>query len=209
MYALDNHDTMTYNWPGDAGSWIDGVQGSVNALPGATNIAELKLGTLWPYNPNIEVYQCPAAVTGPTTEGAAMEKVRLCRNYSMEGRMGGAGGGTDWVLTSAYPLYSKTTQIIRPNPSQAMVFVHESINTIDDGYFAINNDLTQWQNSPTTIHNKAGTIGFADAHAEKWVWQGLNTEQGLSVGITDNGQNTLNDLRRCEDAVFLPAGGEN
>ena len=34
------------------------------------------------------------------------------------------------------------TEIMRPAPSEAMTFVDESIETLDDGYFAVNyNDL--------------------------------------------------------------------
>ncbi len=203
MYSLDNGDRMTLNWPGDAGSWIDGVYGSVDALPGATNIAELQKGTLWPYNPSAAIYQCPAALAGPT----GMTKTRLCRNYSLEGRMGGAGGGTDWVLGSTYPLYSKTTQVANPGPADAMTFVHESVNTIDDGYFAINTDLSNWQNSPTSIHNQAGTIGFVDGHAAKWVWNALKVEQGLNAPLTQYGPTTIHDLRRCANAVFIGKNG--
>ena len=71
-------------------AWIDGTVGSVHVLPGATNVNALKQGLLYPYNPNVGVYQCPTALTTQpktiTTKG-----VRLVRNYSLEGRMGGAG----------------------------------------------------------------------------------------------------------------------
>jgi prepilin-type N-terminal cleavage/methylation domain-containing protein len=197
MYATDNKDKMVLNWLGSPQAWIDGVAGNVSSLPGATNLDELKLGTLWKYQPAIGIYVCPAAVQSPPGV-----RQRLVRNYSLEGRMGGAGGGTDWVLGSQYPEYSKTTQIISPGPTDAFTFVHESINTIDDGFFAINNDPSQWQNSPTSLHNRGGTFGFADSHAEHWSWNGVRTEQQINSGLIVNGVSTKADLRRCENGVF-------
>ena len=96
----------------------------MHVLPGATNLNALKQGLLYPYNPNVGVYQCPTALTTQpktiTTPG-----VRLVRNYSLEGRMGGANDAdpaqygvsdTTWVLGSTYPQYKKMTEIVQPSP---------------------------------------------------------------------------------------------
>ena len=65
------------------------------------------------------------------------------------------------------------TEILLPPPAEAMTFVDESINTVDDGYFAVNYtyEPTDWQNSPTVRHGNSGVFGFADAHAERWRWR--------------------------------------
>ena len=85
-----------------------------------------------------------------------------------------------------------------------MVFVDESIETLDDGYFAVNIDLTQWQNSPTVRHGQSAVFSFADAHAERWSWRVLNRDQALSVSVTQYGANTSVDLQRLARAVFRP-----
>jgi prepilin-type processing-associated H-X9-DG protein len=107
------------------------------------------------------------------------------------------------VLGTAYPQYKKMTEIQRPAPSEAMTFLDESIETVDDGYFAVNyNDrATQWQNSPTVRHGKSGVLAFADGHSERWRWRVLNVEQGINVPYAGP-PNTLVDLQRFWRAVF-------
>jgi len=209
MYADDYNGVLVPNYLASALAWIDGTSGSVFSLPGATNIASLKKGLLYPYNPANGVYQCPSAIIGPP----GITTVRVVRNYSLEGRMGGAGAvdaarytvsDTTWVLTATYPQYKKMVEIKTPVPSEALTFIDESIQTLDDGYFAVNADSTLWQNSPTVRHGKSSVLSFADGHAELWHWLTLNTEQGLSVAATPLPNK---DLRRLQRAVFRDATG--
>ena len=208
MYGGDYAEIMVPNYLASALAWIDGTSGSVFSLPGATNINSLKKGLLFPYNPNVAVYQCPSAITGPS----GIPKVRVCRNYSLVGRMGGASAAdaarygvsdTTWVLGSTYPQYKKMTEIARPSPAEAMTFVDESIETLDDGYFAVNwdNNPTAWQNSPTVRHGKSGVFAFADGHSERWRWRFLSKDQGLDAPYAGP-PNTLMDFRRMQRAVL-------
>jgi prepilin-type processing-associated H-X9-DG protein len=138
--------------------------------------------------------------------------VRLVRSYSLEGRMGGANAGdharynvddTTWVLSSTYPQYKKMTEIQLPSPAGAMTFLDESIETLDDGYFAVNyaDEKTGWQNSPTVRHGQSGVLSFADGHAERWRWRTLKVDQDLDTTATGN-PNTLADLVRMQRAVL-------
>jgi prepilin-type N-terminal cleavage/methylation domain-containing protein/prepilin-type processing-associated H-X9-DG protein len=227
MYSADNNETLVPNWLNDSRAWIDGTKGSVDSYPGATNIIALENGLLFKYNPAVGVYKCPAANKGPWIpapgQAALFPNVPVCRNYSLEGRMGGAnddtakkynvGGSpteysTEWVLGDSFPQYQKMTDIVSPSPVGAMTFDDESINTIDDGYFAINcaNAPTTWQNSPTVRHGQAGVFAFADGHSELWRWRKLNVEQGLVDCGWAGPPNTLVDFRRCQYAVFRVPG---
>jgi prepilin-type N-terminal cleavage/methylation domain-containing protein/prepilin-type processing-associated H-X9-DG protein len=208
MYGGDYSEVMVPNWLATPLAWIDGTVGSVFSLPGATNINSLKKGLLYPYNPNVAVYQCPSAIRGPS----GIPNVRVCRNYSLEGRMGGASAGdaarygvsdTTWVLGSTYPQYKKMTEIAQPAPAEAMTFVDESIETLDDGYFAVNwaNEPTAWQNSPTVRHGQTGVFAFADGHAERWRWRVLNRDQKLDTPYAGP-PNTMVDFRRMQRAVI-------
>jgi prepilin-type N-terminal cleavage/methylation domain-containing protein/prepilin-type processing-associated H-X9-DG protein len=218
-YAPDYAEVLVPNWLADSRAWINGLLGNVNSMPGATNIIELKAGLLYPYNPNVGVYVCPTASLGPIEIPG---RPRICRNYSMEGRMGGADAAaaakygvydTTWVLGASYPQYKKITEILRPAPAEAMVFVDESIETLDDGYFAVNNDAInyqgQWQNSPTVRHGQSGVFSFADGHAERWRWRALNKEQFLGGGSPPPNiagpPNTMVDFRRLQYVVFRTA----
>jgi prepilin-type N-terminal cleavage/methylation domain-containing protein/prepilin-type processing-associated H-X9-DG protein len=207
MYADDYSGMMVPNWLGTPQAWIDGTVGSVHVLPGATNLNALKTGLLYPYNPNVGVYQCPTALT-VTPRTITTKGVHLVRNYSLEGRMGG-NADTTWVLTAAFPQYKKMTEIAQPSPAEAMTFVDESIETLDDGYFAVNyaDEKKGWQNSPTVRHGKSGVFAFADGHSERWTWRALNVDQELDTPATGT-PNTLVDLQRVQRAVLRdPAAG--
>ena len=208
MYAGDYSDIMVPNFLASPLAWINGNMGDVSSLPGATNVNELKQGLLYPYNPNVGVYQCPSSLTGPSD----IPKVRICRNYSLVGRMGGANAldatkygvsDTTWVLGSDYPQYKKTTEIKLPAPAEAMTFDDESIQTVDDGYFAVNwaNEPTSWQNSPTVRHGQSGVFAFGDGHAERWRWRVLNKDQNLDAPYAGP-PNTMIDFRRMQRAVL-------
>jgi prepilin-type N-terminal cleavage/methylation domain-containing protein/prepilin-type processing-associated H-X9-DG protein len=201
MYADDYNGTMVPNWPGSPLAWINGNLGSVHELPGATNLNALRQGLLFPYNPAVGVYQCPTALT-VTPKTITQKWAKLVRNYSLEGRMGG-NKDTEWVLGKDYPQYAKMTDIMRPSPAEAMTFLDESIETLDDGYFAVNyNDQkTAWQNSPTVRHGKSGVFAFADGHSERWSWRTLNVDQELDTPAT-GARNTLVDLQRVQRTVL-------
>ena len=145
-----------------------------------------------------------------------MKGKRLVRNFSMQGRMGGADasdaryGGVDttWVLGPKYPQYKKLSQINNPSPSSAMVFLDESKETVDDGYFAVkapdSPDKNDWQNSPTVRHNKGAVFALADGHAELWRWRFLNVDQSWDTPVKRAGVDTTPDLRRVQNAVAVP-----
>ena len=84
VYSDDNDDHLVHNWPGQSQSWIDDSHGNVATASGSTNTLAIQNGLLYPYASSVGIYQCPAAKTGRSNN-----PVRLARNYSMEGRMGG------------------------------------------------------------------------------------------------------------------------
>ena len=135
----------------------------------------------------------------------------LVRNYSISGRMAGADssdaqqfgvGDTTYVLGPAYAPFKRLTQIQNPGPSVALVFVDESINTIDDGFFAMQLNPV-WQNCPTVRHSRGGTLSFADGHAERWAWRALNKEQEGMTPVVSDGVDTSVDLQRVQNTVAL------
>ena len=63
------------------------------------------------------------------------------------------------------------------------MFVDEHENSIQQGLFASNNPdyyvysgtVWTWVSFPATRHGDAGTVSFADGHAEVWPWREANT----------------------------------
>jgi prepilin-type processing-associated H-X9-DG protein len=214
MYANDHDDRLVPNWLATTQAWIGGA---VHQLPGATNLNDIKNAKLFPYNQSVDIYRCPAARDLPNSlrSDSRMRGRRLVRNFSMQGRMGGGDASdvrfapdTTWVLGAKYPQYKKLSQIASPPPTQALVFIDESKETVDDGYFAVkapdSAERDIWQNSPSVRHNRAGVLSFADGHAENWRWRFLTVDQGLDAPARRGGVDSTPDLRRLQDVVARP-----
>ena len=198
-YSSDNKDGLPPNYIVTSGvdsikSWING---NMQDPTQCTNLTYVSSGKLWPYNTSYPIYQCPSVQQLPSElRGFSSLAGQLVeRDYSIQGRMGGATTAiaaaqgvydTSYLLTDRYPQYQKTAQVLHPSPSAATVFVDESINTVDDGYFALWNTL-EWGNQPTVRHSKGCQFGYADGHAEHRAWRVLNSEAILPA----NGSPTL------------------
>jgi prepilin-type N-terminal cleavage/methylation domain-containing protein/prepilin-type processing-associated H-X9-DG protein len=207
MYHGDNNDRLIPNWLlsgsglSSPDSWI---AGDVAVASGATSLTDIRNNRLFAYNTSYEIYKCPSVGSGPS-QVANVPASALVRTCSMNGRMGGADaadtiyGVIDTTYILNYPMFKKASQINKPNPSAAVVFVDESIKTVDDGYFAVRLSAV-WQNSPTIRHSRGATFSFADGHAETWHWRILNVEQDYNVNTSASDP----DLKRLQDAVAVP-----
>jgi len=195
LYADQFGDRLVLNTLDTTNAWIGG---NINGMPDATNVWEIINGKLYPFNNSLEIYRCPTDTKVPVSLRAALKGKRRARTYSLCGRIGGDDVETGWVLGGEYPMRKKMSDITFPPPSMAMVFLEESYETIDDGYFATKAPgVNLWQNSPTIRHAKAAEFSFADNHAEIWKWRYLNREQDWdeTAGVT------LPDLVRVQNAV--------
>jgi prepilin-type processing-associated H-X9-DG protein len=80
--------------------------------------------------------------------------------------------------------WHRGSQIQNPGPSRAAVFIDEHEKSIQQSAFGINapdsftlfgSSLWTWVSFPATRHGGAGTLSFADGHAELWRWIEANT----------------------------------
>jgi prepilin-type processing-associated H-X9-DG protein len=104
-------------------------------------------------------------------------------------------------LGTAYPLVTRLAQVRTPSPGEAIVFVDESQITVDDCIMGL--EWGDWRNSPTERHNHGCVFSYADGHAERWQWNGMNTEQGYGYSPQNVAQQR--DLQRFYNAV-VPGG---
>jgi prepilin-type processing-associated H-X9-DG protein len=100
------------------------------------------------------------------------------------------------------PSITKMSQITSPLPVNALVFIDESVNTVDDGFFVVQigsipNTMDGWDNSPTARHSNGATLSFADGHVERWGWKGITTEQKPWTVIAQP-----NDMIRLQNAIW-------
>jgi prepilin-type N-terminal cleavage/methylation domain-containing protein/prepilin-type processing-associated H-X9-DG protein len=198
MYAGDNNDALVPNLLDNPAAWIGG---SVRDLPGATNTIPITQGKLWPYNHSLAIYRCP----GDVVSQAGGRAIVRARSYSMSGRMGGSSGAA-LNVNPGLRFWAKMSDIRRPSPVDAFLFVDEHETSIDDGFFAVrvmepNNGF--WQNTPSSRHGNGGQVSFADGHAQRWRWVEPTTKSA-------NGRDWLSrragdrDLQKFRDATHLP-----
>lgn len=193
LYKDDNDDRLALNWLSSPKAWIGG---DVISIPGATNRDDIMKGSLWKYNTSLDIYRCPN--DAPLKVGA--KTYTRVRSWAMNGQMGG-GPEADFVQNNKIPSNKKYSDILRPPPVSAMVFIHESPVTIDDGYFAIPVFANIWQNIPASVHGNGGTLSFADGHAEFWRWKESTTAKLSSANqAAPKGANDR-DLNRFKDAI--------
>jgi len=165
LYSTDNGERLIPNYLGataqtpQSEAWI---QGDVNFAPADTNVANIKNGKLFAYNSSLGIYVCPA--DDYKRNGQRIARVR---SFSMSGQLNSDAPS----VNARYPLRRKTSDIVDPSPSGAMVFLDESTMTLEDGYFAIQVDNRVWQNSPSDRHNRGANFSFADGHSEIYKWR--------------------------------------
>jgi len=172
MYCDDYQERMPPNRDGyDVGGWVGGW---IQTPSDATNVTMLMepRGLLWPYNKSLGIYKCPADKS--TVKIGNVDHPRV-RSLSMNGCMNGNSWYTEQIRRS-YFTFRKRTEILRPSPSMAFVFLDEHPESIDDGYFLVFVDRKAlWGNMPANYHNGACGFSFADGHAETHKWRDPDT----------------------------------
>jgi len=219
MYADDNGDALVPNLINSPKSWVDGSwsDGSVaNDLPGATNNNFVRIGLLFKYNSSEKIYACPDQRSVYVMTYTKTVPLLPARSYAISGQMNGGqddgnGGVIPIVLGSnpaSAPANRKTSQINRPAPSTAFVFVDESLYTIDDGFFAVRVNEDIWANFPASRHGDSGSFSFADGHSELKHWtvpstRTLNDPWGNTPAPKVGGQRNP-DLQWVSDRYIDP-----
>ena len=180
QYAQDNSGRLvgSREWLTD-GQYITGG-GGFNALSVDNNYL-LTHGVLNPYiGNNIKLYKCPgdpSLYNGPPPQP-------VNRSISMQSYIGvEADGSSHW--DGAYIGYKTLTSLKRPGAAYVFLFLDESANTINDGFFAIDMDgydpidmaSLSFVDDPATYHNNAGSLSFTDGHSEIHKWQDPRTKK--------------------------------
>ena len=206
MYADEAADFIVTN---------DWAPGDMNSPGDATNTLLLQQGFLYPYCKSTAIFKCPA-------DGYPSPKTHVVnvRSYSMNTYLDGYDTAAELAdAPGLYVVQTKLSQITSPAPVSRIVFVDESENTIDDCNFGVipsllgtaNPPCNHWENYPTARHGNAATFSFADGHSLAVQWTGrilktLETQNALGNYTTDLTGPDLNDLRRVQAGIALPAG---
>ena len=144
--------------------WLDPRQPNNTDNTNTLLLLDPQWSSLGPYTKSAALYHCSASrITAQ--EGTSFYPV--VRTISMSGWM----GYNTTVWNPGYQLFQKTTDITALSPSDALVFIDERDDSIDDGYFAIDMVLDRIVNFPAGYHAGSGAATFADGHAEIHRWQ--------------------------------------
>jgi hypothetical protein len=76
--------------------------------------------------------------------------------------------GLNWGF-SQFIQYLKQAQVRRP--AKTRLFIDEHADSINDGYFINNPDVTHWQDIPACYHNGACGFSYANGHSEIRKWR--------------------------------------
>jgi len=178
LYADENQDTIAGNdWLGEAGlgghprgnsnwltGWLDPRQANNTDNTNTLILLDPRWAQLGPYTREAKLYRC-AASRIVAKEGEIYFPV--VRTISMSCWM----GYNSEPSNPGFKMFRKTTDVVGLSPSDALVFIDERDDSIDDGYFATDMITDQLANFPAGYHMGSGAVTFADGHAEIHLWR--------------------------------------
>jgi len=185
MYSVDNNDRIVLtgglnslvNFTADPGAQPGGaknqwVYGSMDTMPGATNVVLVQIGLLYPFVNNIAVYKCPA-------DKKNMNGAPTARSMSMNAWMnplpGQSWNSVRGYLGNANQLRDFRRQTDIRSPAMTWVMIDENPFSINDGWFVCDpNTPSIWFDVPASYHNGAGGLSYADGHSEIKKWKDKN-----------------------------------
>jgi prepilin-type N-terminal cleavage/methylation domain-containing protein/prepilin-type processing-associated H-X9-DG protein len=198
MFADDHEDKLAGNLGGNDSrnlenldrTWVLGWMDFSSSNTDNTNTYYLTDAQLGPYvGKAFSIFKCPADRSRVTIGNASHPRVR---SLSMNGYMGYENAG---IRTPGFLEYKKMSDILRPAPSNAFVFIDEWEESINDGYFVVlmdgydppNPRLIAIGNYPASYHGQAGGLAFADGHAEIKKWRDPRTIKPAANHINSPG----------------------
>jgi prepilin-type N-terminal cleavage/methylation domain-containing protein/prepilin-type processing-associated H-X9-DG protein len=197
LAALVNFPTHPDAQPGSLkNQW---VYGSMDTMPGATNVILIQLGLLYPYVGNLSVYKCPA--DKKVLSGAATAR-SMSMNAWMNPLPGQSWNNVKGYANGATELrdFRKQTDINNPGPAMCWVMIDENPFSINDGWFVCDpNTATTWWDVPASYHNGAGGLSYADGHSEIKKWRDKNVLGLCTVPSALPSDPNSTDLRWLQD----------
>ncbi len=190
MYVDDNRGKLPFayaqegnpNHPNYKYAWVHGL---LDYNPGnrdnwdVTNT--LAAGCIWPYTgPSPGIYKCPADKS-QVRRGSSGPLVPRLRSLSMNSWMGMNEGVHTWFGGPEFRAYLNISDLVDPGPAMTWVLIDEHPDSINDGFFVIdmrgypNPAQTSLPDTPSSAHNKACGLSYADGHSEIKKWRDPRT----------------------------------
>jgi prepilin-type processing-associated H-X9-DG protein len=162
MYADDNDGRLApNNVKGALGEEASDDSWVVGNARRDRDYRNIENGKLYKYNKSPLIYRCSADRSFPI---GARNLLRT-RSYSISTGIAHENNQKPLKYVRTY------SQLTDPMPANASVFLDEDPYSIQNGAIGIEPREPQHWNLPASTHNNAGTITFADGHAELWRWR--------------------------------------
>jgi prepilin-type N-terminal cleavage/methylation domain-containing protein len=170
------------NPPGvETNIWFLGVEGDTYPNGSGWTLT----GSIGRYTKSPKVYKCPA----DKSVAYGVPRVRSCSANCFIGT-----NPHDGNVRGAYPTYKTflRTSDFGPGfaPSDALVYLDENPESMNDGFFFGNPTLNGFGDRPAVNHNHGSSFSFADGHAEIHAWKNcllnVHTTGGLNAKQSDN-----------------------
>jgi len=192
-----SHTTNKANW---VSGWLDPRQANNADNTNTDLLLNPKYGALGPYANSKDVYKCIASrITA--REGTANYPV--VRTVSMSVWMGYRS--LPW--NPGFVSFHKMGDLQSFSPSDAMVFVDERDDSIDDGEFAIDMVANSIPNVPAGYHGGSGGVTFADGHAEIHRWRSPEVLRTQQLGTQKTKWEFMSVTATNPDLTWLRAHG--
>ncbi len=214
MYVLDYNDflpinndqSMDYNgthcW---AGGLVDWTGSSANF--NTRYLTDDLVSSMGPYvAKNPAIYWCPAdRYLAPAQQGQGEHRLR---SVAMNGAVGDgtAGANHQKCSTLSFTTYwaRKSSELTLPGPTESWVFIDEHPDPLDDCTMYIDASCTTGTGSftelPSSLHNGACGISYADGHAEVHKWVDANTLRSVAFKQSNGQRIQVNNSR---DLAYL------
>ena len=176
LYSGDNDDKivstgglqMLITNPNDARAQPGGTHANwVLGEAKSTDRDLIRRGLLWEYLTKLEIYKCPGDKDPANNRSMSMNAwMNPLRNENVE--YGPA------LTSPPYTIFVRQTSI--RNASHTWVAIDENPKIINDGWFLVRMNVGNvWRDIPASYHNNAGSLSFADGHAEikRWTDSGV------------------------------------
>jgi prepilin-type processing-associated H-X9-DG protein len=148
-------------------------------------------GSLGPYSKSAGIYHCPSDKSVSAGGGGAR-----VRSVSMNGYVGPTTGGniSGGYLNGSNERYLQSSDFAKLKPTDAVVFLDERPETINDGWFRSPTAIYKLTDLPAIYHgNNTSAFSYADGHADLHKWR-----DGKFIALT-----TGVDLPGSQDAAWI------
>ena len=200
LYIEDNNDalpftegTSGYGHAAEIACWVTGYVDFFRDNHDNTNSALLvpgMFGSIGPYAKSASIYKCPADNSQAEISGKLHPRIRsVVMNAFL--------GGSRTIVNDSSGRTFRKLNALAHRSAKTYVFIDIHEDSIDGSFFYRPIvDTTSWWSLPATRHGAAGTLTFADGHAEikRWNPQTYKPVENRTVEILHLSQPTNPDI---------------